>query len=42
MRLIDANKFEIIFYNAQGHRGEYAQGYDDGVAYMASKIDDRD
>lgn len=39
MRLIDADELEVMSYDAQGHRGEYAQGYDDGVSYMAAKID---
>lgn len=38
MRLIDADKFEVISWRAQGGR-EYANGFDDGVDYVARKID---
>lgn len=39
MRLIDAEQFEVISWSAQGQRGDYARGYDDGVQYVAAKID---
>ena len=39
MRLIDADKFEVISWRAQGGR-EYANGFDDGVDYVVKKIDD--
>lgn len=39
MRLINAEEFEVISWNAQGQLGDYARGYDDGVQYMAEKID---
>jgi len=39
MRLIDADEFEVISWSAQGQRGDYARGYDDGIQFMAEKID---
>lgn len=38
MRLIDADQFEVISWRAQGDR-EYANGFDDGVDFIANKID---
>jgi hypothetical protein len=39
MRLIDANKFEVISWKTQGSK-EYADGFDDGVNYICQKIDE--
>ena len=39
MRLIDADEFEVISWRAQGGSGDYENGFDDGVDYVAQKID---
>ena len=38
-RLIDADEFEVISWRAQGGSGDYKNGFDDGVNYVAQKID---
>ena len=34
-RLIDADEFEVISWRAQGGSGDYKNGFDDGVNYVA-------
>lgn len=37
-RLIDADQFEVLFWDATGDTS-YDQGFDDGVKFVAEKID---
>lgn len=39
MRLIDADQLKVVSWRAQGGRGVYESGFDDGVDYVVRKID---
>ena len=39
VRLIDADTFDVISWSAKGQTAEYERGYDDGVSFVLSKID---